>query len=83
MKARVVFSNIGYQGDDGRRLSAKSGEVVELSKEEFDRLSDLGAVTTFAGGGRPPVPPREEPAAEAVEEEPKPKRRSTKRSGNR
>ena len=62
MKARVVFSNIGYKGINGdRRLSAKCGQVITLSDEEFDRLDALGAVTRFAGGGTSelsgPTPP--------------------------
>lgn len=52
MKARVVFSNIGYKAVEGeRRLSATRGQVITLSDEEFDRLDALGAVTRFAGGG--------------------------------
>lgn len=59
MKARVVFSQVGWPDEDGRRRNALSGEVVDLPQAEFDRLAALGAVTRFAGGGvavsEPPV----------------------------
>lgn len=66
MKARVLFSNVGWIGEDERRHSAAQGDVVDLPDAEFKRLSELLAVEKFAGGGKKATSPEEAAEAEAA-----------------